>query len=199
MNNPSPTPPVAPADQPGQARPRLTGKGLVVARFAILLVVIALSVLIFLIRDQASQLAVYGYPGIFLIAFLAYATVLLPAPGVAVVFTMGAIFNPLGVALAAGLGATAGELTGYLAGFSGQAVIERIDLHERLEFWIRRYGGIVILLLSMVPNPLFDVAGVVAGSLKMPVRQFLFWCWLGETLKMLAFALAGANLIDLAL
>ena len=38
---------------------------------------------------------------------------------------MGAIFNPIGVAVAAGLGAAIGELSGYLAGFSGQGVVER--------------------------------------------------------------------------
>ena len=64
-------------------------------RILALLAVIAISVYIFSIRDQAEKLAVYGYPGIFLLSFMAYATVILPAPGVAVVFTMGAIFNPI--------------------------------------------------------------------------------------------------------
>ena len=64
---------------------------------------------------------------------LANATVFLPAPGVAVVFAMGSIFNPLGVALAAGTGGAIGELSGYLAGFSGQAVVEKTtDLQPRI-------------------------------------------------------------------
>jgi uncharacterized membrane protein YdjX (TVP38/TMEM64 family) len=169
---------------------------LVAARIAALVVVIALSVFIFSIRDRAEELAVYGYPGIFLIAFLSYATVLLPAPGVAVVFAMGAVFHPVGVALAAGSGAALGEISGYLAGFSGQAVIERTDLYHRLTRWMQRNGALTVFFLSAIPNPFFDIAGVAAGALRMPLAKFLLWCWLGEITKMLVFAYAGAAWLE---
>lgn len=156
--------------------------------------VIGLSVFIFLIRDRADQLAVYGYPGIFIISFLAYATVLLPAPGVAVVSVMGAVFNPLGVGIAAGAGAALGELSGYLAGFSGQAVAERVEIYDRLTTWMKRNGSFTVLLLAALPNPFFDVAGVIAGALRMRFSRFLFWCWVGETIKMIAFAYTGGTL-----
>ena len=61
---------------------------LILARVLSLIFVIAISVYIFSIRDKAQELAIYGYPGIFVLSFMAYATVFLPAPGVAVVFTM---------------------------------------------------------------------------------------------------------------
>ena len=171
-------------------------KRLTLARILALFVVIALSVFVFSIRDQAEQLAIYGYPGIFVISFLAYATVLLPAPGVAVVFTMGSVFNPIGVAIAAGTGAALGELTGYLAGFSGQAVVERVEIYNRLTFWMKRNGSLTILVLAAIPNPFFDLAGVAAGSLKMHVVRFFIWCWIGETIKMAIFAFAGARSLD---
>jgi membrane protein YqaA with SNARE-associated domain len=163
------------------------------ARIVVLIIVIALSIFIFSIRDRAEKLATYGYPGIFLLSFLAYATVLLPAPGVAVVFTMGAVFNPIGVALAAGVGAALGEVTGYMAGYSGQAVIERANIYERLSKWMQKNGSLTVLVLSALPNPFFDLAGASAGALKMPLRKFLFWCWIGETVKMIFFAYAGAS------
>ncbi len=166
------------------------------ARILALLAVIAISVYVFSIRDDAQKLAVYGYPGIFVLSFLAYATVLLPAPGVAVVFTMGAVFNPIGVALAAGAGAALGELSGYLAGFSGQTVIENANVYDRLANWMGKNGPLTIFFLSAVPNPFFDLAGVAAGALKMPVGRFLFWAWIGETTKMLIFALAGSTSLD---
>jgi len=169
---------------------------LTLARIMALFVVVALSIFIFSIRDRASELAIYGYPGIFLLSFMAYATVLLPAPGVAVVFTMGSIFNPLGVALAAGTGAALGELSGYLAGFSGQAVIEKVEIYDRLTGWMRRNGSLTVLVLAAVPNPFFDLAGVAAGSLKMHVLRFLIWCWIGEVIKMAIFAFAGAKSIN---
>jgi membrane protein DedA with SNARE-associated domain len=171
-------------------------KRLKIARILALLVVVALSIFAFIVRDRAGELAVYGYPGIFVLSFLAYATVLLPAPGVAVVFTMGSIFNPFGVALAAGTGAALGELSGYLAGFSGQAVIERVDIYDRLSAWVQKNGSLTILLLAAIPNPFFDLAGAAAGSLKMHIVRFLFWCWVGEIIKMSIFAFVGGKFVD---
>jgi membrane protein YqaA with SNARE-associated domain len=172
------------------------------ARLLALAVVIAISVYIFSIRNEAQSLARYGYPGIFLLSILANATVLLPAPGVLFVFAMGAVFNPLGVALAAGAGAALGELSGYLAGFSGQAVVERSQSYDRIRSWMEtheRWSYLAVLALAFVPNPLFDLAGFAAGTLKMPISRFLFFCWLGKTLKMLMFAYAGASSLQFLL
>jgi membrane protein YqaA with SNARE-associated domain len=170
---------------------------LTLARIFALVAVIVITIYVYTLRDRADQLEIYGYPGIFILSFLSYATVLLPAPGVAIVFTMGSVFNPIGVGIAAGAGAALGELSGYLAGFSGQAVIERATIYERLTRWMRRNGPLTILVLAALPNPLFDLAGVAAGALKMPVLKFFFWCWIGETIKMTIFALAGANVLGL--
>jgi len=174
----------------------VTKRQLTLARIIALLIVIAISIFVFNIRDKASQLAIYGYPGIFILAFLAYATVLLPAPGVAVIFTMGAVFNPIGVALAAGAGAALGELSGYLAGFSGQAIVERAGIYDRLTKWMKANGPLTILLLSALPNPFFDIVGAIAGVLRVRLVAFLFWCWIGETIKMLFFALAGSGILN---
>lgn len=160
-------------------------------RLLALFAVIGITLYIFSIRDRVEEFAAYGYPGIFLIAMLANATVLLPAPGVAVIYAMGAIFNPFGVALAAGTGGAVGELSGYLAGFSGQAVIEKMDVYERVRPWVEKYGGWAILVLSAIPNPFFDIAGIAAGIAKMPIRTFLVFTWVGQLIKMLLFALAG--------
>ena len=167
-----------------------------ILRIISLLAVIAISVWIFSIRDKASQLAAFGYPGIFIISILANATVLLPAPGVMVVFTMGGIFNPLIVGIVACVGSAIGELSGYMAGYSGQAVIERGHIYDRIHPYINKYGAATIFVLAAVPNPFFDLGGIAAGALKMPVRTFLTWCILGKIIKMLFFAYAGAYSID---
>ena len=173
------------------ARPPFDWKTTIL-RVLALVAVVGITVLVFSIRDRVEEFAAFGYPGIFLIALLANATVFLPAPGVAVVFAMGAIFNPIFVGLAAGTGGALGELSGYLAGYSGQAVVERMDIYNRIDPWIKKYGGWAILILSAVPNPFFDIAGVAAGMSKMPMPRFLFFCWLGQLIKMTLFALAGA-------
>jgi membrane protein YqaA with SNARE-associated domain len=135
----------------------------------------------------------YGYPGIFLISLIASATVIFPAPSLALVFALGGVLDPILVGLVAGLGEALGELTGYLAGYSGQAVIEKQEIYDRLHGWMRRYGLAIVFLLSLFPNPFFDLAGIAAGALRFPVGYFLLSCWLGKTLKTIVFALVGAH------
>ena len=170
---------------------------LTIARILALLVVLAISVFVYSIRDKAPELAKYGYVGIFLLSMLSDATVLLPAPGILIVFAMGAVFNPVGVALAAGLGSAIGELSGYLVGFSGQAIVENRDTYEKICHWMeanKRLSGLAITGLAFIPNPLFDLAGIAAGTLKMPVIRFLFYCAIGKILKMFLVAYAGSSL-----
>jgi len=183
-NKPSPQP----ESSPGQKRSKLQ---INILRALALLVVLGITALVFSIRDRVEDFAVFGYPGVFLIALLANATVFIPAPGVAIIYAMGAVFNPLLVGLSAGTGGAIGELSGYLAGFSGQAVIENTNVYERIKPWVDQYGGWAILVLAAIPNPFFDVAGVAAGIAKMPMRTFLFFIWIGQLIKMTCFAYAG--------
>lgn len=166
-------------------------------RLLLIVGIIALSVVLYLNRHQIKQLEGYGYPGIFLFNLLSSATIILPVPGVALTSLMGAIFNPFWVAIAAGSGAALGELSGYLAGVSGQTVAERTPMYVRIEGWMQRYGEWVILLLAIIPNPFFDIAGMMAGALKMPVWKFLVFCMTGKIIKMLMFAYGGATILKL--
>jgi membrane protein YqaA with SNARE-associated domain len=166
-------------------------------RLLSILAVIAITIYVYSIRQDVVRFQALGYPGIFLIALLANATILLPAPGVAIIYAMGAVFNPIGVGIAAGSGGALGELSGYLAGFSGQAVIERTDVYDRIKPWVDKFGGWAILVLSAIPNPLFDIAGIAAGMAKMRFWTFLFFVWIGQLIKMTLFALAGRYSIDL--
>jgi uncharacterized membrane protein YdjX (TVP38/TMEM64 family) len=160
-------------------------------RLVALLAVIGITVYIYNIRSRVEEFEQFGYAGIFLIALMANATVLLPAPGIAIIYAMGAVFNPVWVGLAAGTGGALGELSGYLAGFSGQAVVEKTDIYNRFQPWVEKYGGWAILVLSAIPNPFFDVAGIAAGIAKMPMRTFLIFTWVGQIIKMTLFAVAG--------
>ena len=167
-----------------------------VLRVLALLAVIGITLYVFSIRDRVEEFSQYSYPGIFLVALLANSTILLPAPGIAIIYAMGAIFNPLGVGLAAGTGGALGELSGYLAGFSGQAIVERADVYDRVKPWVEKYGGWAILVFSAIPNPFFDLAGVAAGIVKMPMRTFLISVWIGQLIKMTTFAYAGRYSIE---
>ena len=163
-------------------------------RILLFVFVIIITILIFNFRDSIQKLSNYGYVGIFLLSILANATVILPLPGVLLTSAMGAIFSPIGVAIASGAGATVGELTGYLAGFSGNAIIENQVWHDKFTKWMEKFGNISLLFLAFIPNPLFDLAGIAAGMMKMKIGKFLFWVFLGKLLKMLLFAFTGERL-----
>jgi membrane protein YqaA with SNARE-associated domain len=167
----------------------------ILGRVGVILLVLGLTIGIYLLRDQARWLVSFGYVGIFFLSILANATIILPAPGVAFVFGLGAIYNPILVAIAAGTGAAIGELSGYLAGYSGHSVIQNRAYAQLLTDWMRKYGGWTILVLAFIPNPLFDLAGITAGMLKMRVWKYLLFCMIGKILKMLLFAYAGSRSI----
>jgi membrane protein YqaA with SNARE-associated domain len=174
--------------------PFWTGK---LFRVLAVLLVLALSAGIFAFRERFAELAAIGYPGIFLVSLMSNATIILPAPSLALVFAMGSALPWLPVGLAAGAGESLGELTGYLAGVSGRAVIENKKAYKRMEGWMLKAGGITIFLLSLIPNPLFDLAGIAAGTLGYPLRRFLTICWVGKTIKTTIVAWAGAQSITM--
>ncbi len=164
-------------------------------RVFVLLMVVGVTAAVVVFRDRLQQFAVYGYPGVFLVSLAGNATVIFPAPSLAVVFAMGAVLKPILVGLAAGVGEALGELTGYLAGFSGRAIVEDQARYERMTRWMERNGALTVFFLSLIPNPFFDVAGMAAGALKYPVWRFLLFCWAGKTIKTTLIALAGAQSI----
>ena len=168
-----------------------------VFRILVILVVLGISVAIYSFRDQFAELAALGYAGIFLVSLLGNATIILPAPSLALVFAMGSALPPLLVGLVAGAGEALGELTGYAAGFGGRAVIENQKGYQRMAAWMQVRGGITIFILSMIPNPFFDLAGIAAGTLRYPVRRFLLFCWLGKTIKTTVVAWAGSQSVAL--
>ncbi len=142
-------------------------------------------------RDRLQELQRYGYAAVFLVGLVSNATVVFPVPGLAVSSVMGGVFNPWIVGLVGGVGQALGELTGYMAGYSGQTLVDENPTYDRLTRWMQRHGLLTIFVLSVIPNPVFDVAGMVAGALRFPVGKFLASCTAGKIIKNIAFALAG--------
>jgi uncharacterized membrane protein YdjX (TVP38/TMEM64 family) len=181
-----------PAGQLAKTKRRFTLSRELFLRILVILIVIGISAGIFVFRDKVSNLEGYGYLGAFLISLISCATIILPIPGIALIFTLGDTYNPFLVGLAAGAGSAFGEISGYMAGYSGQMVIRNNKTYLRLEEWMKRRGSIVIFVLSFVPNPLFDLAGAAAGVLKYPLWKFWVFCFLGKTPKNILIALSGA-------
>jgi uncharacterized membrane protein YdjX (TVP38/TMEM64 family) len=154
---------------------------------------VLITVVVILWRDRLVELSAYGYVGIFLISVIGNATVLFPVPSLVAVFAGGTLFHPLLVGLVSGVAEPIGELSGYMAGYGGSAIVENKALYVKLEAWMRRHGYLTIFVLSAIPNPVFDLAGIAAGALHFPVWKFLLACWLGKTVKAVAVAYAGAE------
>lgn len=161
------------------------------ARVLALIFVIVLTVVIVLNRDEVRKFEALGYPGIFLVAGLGSATVILPVPHLAFTFVMGSALNPWLVGLAAGLGDTLGELSGYLAGFALEEVANKARLYAYFERWMRRNGFLTLFVLSVIPNPFFDMASMAGGLAGFPLRKFLLATWMGKTIKAMGIAWAG--------
>jgi membrane protein YqaA with SNARE-associated domain len=124
----------------------------------------------------------YGYFGAFVISVFLNATIIIPVSAMAVMFSLGGSLPlPWLVGLAGGIGAGIGELTGYIAGRSGRGLLAKNVFYARIEGWVKRWGWIAVFILSVFPFA-FDVVGITAGALRMPIWRFFMACWLGRTL-----------------
>jgi membrane protein YqaA with SNARE-associated domain len=107
----------------------------------------------------------------------------------------GTALDPVLLGIVAGLGSAVGELSGYLAGTSGRALVpahQRAQF-ERLHSLTDRYGAILLLLLSAIPFPLFDFAGIIAGMLRIRIVTFLSMVAVGKSIKYVIMILLGAG------
>jgi len=142
-------------------------------------------------RDRLQELRQYGYAAVFLVGLVSNATLILPVPGLAVSSVMGGVLDPWTVGIVGGVGQALGELTGYMAGYSGQTWVDENPTYKRLTRWMQRYGALTIFVLAVIPNPVFDIGGIIAGALRLPPWKFLLSCTAGKVAKNIIFALAG--------
>ncbi|HEY8490534.1 MAG TPA: VTT domain-containing protein [Dehalococcoidia bacterium] len=165
---------------------------------------LALSLLLFVADWDVASLRRYGYAGVFLANLVGAAGIILPVPSLAAVFGGGSLLDPvlgvpapLAIGLVAGLGEAIGEFTGYLAGYGSRAAFAEGRLYARLERWMARRGVLTLFAVSVIPNPLFDVAGALAGAAQMPVWRFFLTVLAGKVIK--ATYVASAGLVSIGL
>lgn len=154
---------------------------------AFVVFVVALSVVIFLMRDKISDVSNVGYVGLFLLCFLANSSVLLPAPSLMIAASCALIMDPLPVALSAAFGSAAGELVGYAFGTVSK------DLSPRFQKILDVLTGkvhnrtLLVFVLAVLPLPLFDIAGIYSGGTKMNLMKFFAVCFVGKLIKLLVY------------
>jgi len=119
----------------------------------------------------------YGYFGVFLISLIGALSIIFPIPYTVIIFTLGGlkvgeawVFEPLLIAVVAGIGSAIGEFSGYLLGFGGRKAISG-KYRKKMDFLVRvfnKYGPITIFLFALTPLPddlLFIPMGVMRYSI----------------------------------
>jgi membrane protein DedA with SNARE-associated domain len=163
--------------------------------------------------DEGSMKSL-GYVGIFLMNFLPHVTLFFPLPGLAAVghalIIAGAdSLNPVVVVIVATTAMTVAEFTSYWAGLLGRVAAERREkpLPGRLGEWAREAGSWVdwlmeragfatLLVLSALPNPVFEFAGITAGAVRMNFAKFVVAVAIGHLIRVTALVIAGRELLD---
>lgn len=132
--------------------------------------------------DIFKKLQSYGYPGAFVISVVLNGTIIFPVSNMALMIAIG-VTSPMPwlVGVLGGLGAGIGEMTGYLAGRSGRDILARNKMYNKVEGWVKKWGWLAVFVMSIFPF-IFDVVGIIAGAMRMPVWRFMTACWLGRTI-----------------
>ena len=158
-------------------------------RLGILIVVISAVVAALLLRNNFGASEV-GYGAVALSALVASAGLVIPVPALATACATSSFLDPFWVGIIAGTAESAGELSGYYLGYTGRDVLARSRMYHWLKNWMRRRGWLLLFVVSLIPNPIFDVVGLAAGALRYPIWGFLVVVWVGKVLKFLVFAYA---------
>lgn len=148
---------------------------------------------IWYISADIEKLKELGYAGVFIISLLSSALIFIPAPGWAAVIAIGGVLNPYIVGVVAGIGSGLGEITGYSVGAGASNIVkkEMDGRFKKWKDWIRKNDFFAIFVLSAIPNPAFDVAGIAAGSLGIDWKRFLLACVIGRTMRYVLLAYLG--------
>ncbi len=151
-------------------------------------------------RELVQRFSQWGYLSSFLISLIGSATVILPAPGLALILVLGAHLNPVLLGIVAGVGSGLGELSGYLAGKAGRNLVSTEGkFNAFLHHMTTRFTTPALFILAILPLPIFDFAGILAGALRMPVLRFLGVVISGKIIKHALAAYLGAEFFEMVL
>ena len=142
-------------------------------------------------KSELKHLYHYGYFGIFLGCLIGNVT-----PGPTALFTMllGGRYYLAWVAGAVGaLGALFGEFLIYNMGSLGNNMAKDHEWFETAEKYIDQFGFAMIVLITAIPTPLYNIAAVIAGLMHYPLVLFLAAAFLGQWLKYTLYALFGTG------
>lgn len=154
-------------------------------------------------RDYELSLGDYAwvvYLSVLGITLLCNLTIIAPVPiGATIVVAAATNWNPVMIALAASIGGTIGELSGYYAGYLGRkvAIAESMIGYNKILGWMERYSAWAIFFLAFQPVLPFDIGGIIAGASKMPLHKFMLALWAGKFPKYIILCYTGVEIADI--
>ncbi len=157
---------------------------------------ILFSLALYFFQGDIAQLKGWGLLGLFIISVIG-GILFFPSPIIiAAVFAAGSYYPPLLVAFIAALGSSIGDVLGYGVGYTGRKALldERTLKNQIMEDLFHKFGGALVLILALIPNPFFDAIGVVAGLFKYPVRKFFIYVFVGRLVRNIMLAYLGQSL-----
>lgn len=123
----------------------------------------------------------YGYFGIFLISLIGALSIFFPVPYTVIIFTLGGlevggvyVFEPLWIAVAAGLGSATGEFSGYLLGVGGRRIISE-KYKKKMDFLTKvfnKFGLVAIFIFALTPLP-DDLLFIPLGVMRYSIKAFI--------------------------
>ncbi len=158
---------------------------------------------------NSERLKAFGYVGIFVLNLISTSTFFIPVPGLtaagqALIVSEAPRLGAWQVGLIGGLGMGLGEITAYVAGAAGREVARGRQVGgptwfrntvNKITSWIswlmRHYGMLTLFVLSAIPNPVFEIAGLTAGAVRMNFWRFLGSVTAGKILRGMALAYIG--------
>lgn len=159
-----------------------------------LAVVLAMPYLLF--RRQLLERETVGYLGLIVSCAIASLSILIPTSATLIVLAAASVLNPWFCAIFGGIGVAIGEQASYVCGRIGAIGFEKKGRREtKLADWLRKNAFLTVFLFALIPLPLFDLAGVAAGALRIPWVQFASAALLGKIVRFMLLLLILCNLL----
>jgi len=118
------------------------------------------------------------------------------------------VLSPLAVGLVGGLGMGLGETTAYLTGLAGSHAARETEARgppwlqpaiDRVIKWVSwlmtRYGLVTLFVLAVIPDPIFEFAGITAGATRVSFRRYMAVVVTGNCVRGLLLAYVGREIL----
>lgn len=144
--------------------------------------------------DWISYLLQFRYVGVFLLSFVGSVSIIIPIPYTSILLTLGTRpeMDPLFLTIAAGIGSSIGEFSGYILGYYGRSVIKE-ERRRKMNYMMRvfdRFGPIAIFLFALTPLP-DDLLFIPLGILRYSFIKAFIPSFLGKLLMCSILAYGG--------